>query len=185
MGLIAAIVSTYDGTSAGLLQTEGRSCRARPRSFRARWRSRFSQSLPGCFSPHPRPARQPLTARRRRLRADLAICRTANAASADAGLNAVYKALAARLAPADLKRLRDAQRAWIPFRDKECAFRTQLLCRWLGLFDPGRDLQGGADQGAPGAVAAPVAMPGRRSLLRAAKRRQCRACDSWRRAFCG
>ncbi|TIP39744.1 MAG: DUF1311 domain-containing protein, partial [Mesorhizobium sp.] len=23
------------------------------------------------------------------------------------------------------KRLRDAQRAWIPFRDKECAFRTQ------------------------------------------------------------
>jgi uncharacterized protein YecT (DUF1311 family) len=57
--------------------------------------------------------------------ADLATCRTANAASADAGLNAVYKALAARLAPADLKRLRDAQRAWIPFRDKECAFRTQ------------------------------------------------------------
>ena len=57
--------------------------------------------------------------------ADLATCTTANAASADAGLNAVYKALAARLAPADLKRLRDAQRAWIPFRDKECAFRTQ------------------------------------------------------------
>ena len=57
--------------------------------------------------------------------ADLATCTTANAASADAGLNAVYKALAARLAPADLKRLRDAQRAWIPFRDKECAFRTR------------------------------------------------------------
>jgi uncharacterized protein YecT (DUF1311 family) len=57
--------------------------------------------------------------------ADLATCTAANAASADAGLNAVYKALAGRLAPADLKRLRDAQRAWIPFRDKECAFRTQ------------------------------------------------------------
>ncbi|WP_246672126.1 MULTISPECIES: lysozyme inhibitor LprI family protein [unclassified Mesorhizobium] len=57
--------------------------------------------------------------------ADLATCTTANAASADAGLNAVYKVLAGRLAPADLKRLRDAQRAWIPFRDKECAFRTQ------------------------------------------------------------
>ncbi|TPI19365.1 lysozyme inhibitor LprI family protein [Mesorhizobium sp. B4-1-1] len=57
--------------------------------------------------------------------ADLATCTTANAASADAGLNAVYKALAGRLAPANLKRLRDAQRAWIPFRDKECAFRTQ------------------------------------------------------------
>lgn len=57
--------------------------------------------------------------------ADLATCTTANAASADAGLNAVYKELAGRLAPADLKRLREAQRAWIPFRDKECAFRTQ------------------------------------------------------------
>ena len=57
--------------------------------------------------------------------ADLATCTAANAASADAGLNAVYKALAGRLAPADLKRLRDAQRAWIPFRDKECAFRTK------------------------------------------------------------
>ncbi|OHV59994.1 hypothetical protein LCM4577_17835 [Mesorhizobium sp. LCM 4577] len=57
--------------------------------------------------------------------ADLATCTAANAASADVGLNAVYKALAGRLAPADLKRLRDAQRAWIPFRDKECAFRTK------------------------------------------------------------
>ncbi|WP_434721972.1 lysozyme inhibitor LprI family protein [Mesorhizobium sp. RIZ17] len=57
--------------------------------------------------------------------ADLATCTAGNAASADAGLNAVYKALAGRLAPADLERLRDAQRAWIPFRDKECAFRTQ------------------------------------------------------------
>ena len=57
--------------------------------------------------------------------ADLATCTAANGASADVGLNAVYKALAGRLAPADLKRLRDAQRAWIPFRDKECAFRTK------------------------------------------------------------
>ncbi|CDX34058.1 conserved exported hypothetical protein [Mesorhizobium plurifarium] len=57
--------------------------------------------------------------------ADLVTCTAANAASADVGLNAVYKALAGRLAPADLKRLRDAQRAWIPFRDKECAFRTK------------------------------------------------------------
>jgi len=57
--------------------------------------------------------------------ADLATCTAKDAASADAALNAVYKALAGRLAPADLKRLRDAQRAWIPFRDKECAFRTQ------------------------------------------------------------
>ncbi|WP_192256307.1 lysozyme inhibitor LprI family protein [Mesorhizobium silamurunense] len=57
--------------------------------------------------------------------ADLATCTAKNAASADTALNAVYKALAGRLAPADQQRLRDAQRAWIPFRDKECAFRTQ------------------------------------------------------------
>ncbi|WP_156913390.1 lysozyme inhibitor LprI family protein [Mesorhizobium sp. WSM3224] len=57
--------------------------------------------------------------------ADLATCTANDAASADTALNAVYKALAGRLAPADLERLRAAQRAWIPFRDKECAFRTQ------------------------------------------------------------
>ncbi|WP_254634166.1 lysozyme inhibitor LprI family protein [Mesorhizobium sp. GbtcB19] len=57
--------------------------------------------------------------------ADLATCTATDAAAADAALNAVYKALAGRLAAADLGRLRDAQRAWIPFRDKECAFRTQ------------------------------------------------------------
>ncbi|MDG4883892.1 lysozyme inhibitor LprI family protein [Mesorhizobium sp. WSM4884] len=57
--------------------------------------------------------------------ADLATCTAKDAASSDVALNAVYKALAGRLSPADLERLRDAQRAWIPFRDKECAFRTQ------------------------------------------------------------
>jgi len=57
--------------------------------------------------------------------ADLATCTANDAASADTALNAVYKALAGRLAPADQKRLREAQRAWIPFRDKECSFRTR------------------------------------------------------------
>lgn len=57
--------------------------------------------------------------------AELAACTAKDAASADAALNAVYKALSGRLAHADLERLREAQRAWIPFRDKECAFRTQ------------------------------------------------------------
>lgn len=56
---------------------------------------------------------------------DLATCTPTDAAAADAALNAVYKALAGRLAAADLGRLREAQRAWIPFRDKECAFRAQ------------------------------------------------------------
>ncbi|MDX8517294.1 lysozyme inhibitor LprI family protein [Mesorhizobium dulcispinae] len=57
--------------------------------------------------------------------ADLATCTAKDAASADTALNAVYKALTGRLAAADQQRLRDAQRAWIPFRDKECAFRTK------------------------------------------------------------
>lgn len=57
--------------------------------------------------------------------ADLATCTAKDATSADAALNAVYRALAERLTTADQQRLRDAQRAWIPFRDKECAFRTR------------------------------------------------------------
>lgn len=46
-------------------------------------------------------------------------------AEADAKLNAQYKALLAVLDEADQTRLRDAERAWIAFRDKECAFRSQ------------------------------------------------------------
>jgi hypothetical protein len=47
------------------------------------------------------------------------------AAQADAALNANYKALSSQLDGANLQRLRDAQRAWIAFRDKECSFRAQ------------------------------------------------------------
>jgi len=48
-----------------------------------------------------------------------------DAAHADAELNAAYQALLAQLGDGDRQRLRDAQRAWIAFRDRECAFRTQ------------------------------------------------------------
>lgn len=44
---------------------------------------------------------------------------------ADADLNTAYKALFSRLDDGSQQRLRDAQRAWIAFRDKECAFRAQ------------------------------------------------------------
>jgi hypothetical protein len=47
------------------------------------------------------------------------------ASQADAALNANYKALSSQLDGANLQRLRDAQRAWIAFRDKECSFRAQ------------------------------------------------------------
>ncbi|WP_439271381.1 lysozyme inhibitor LprI family protein [Pseudochrobactrum sp. HB0163] len=44
--------------------------------------------------------------------------------NADNQLNIIYKNLMGRLAEADKQNLRNAQRAWIVFRDKECAFRT-------------------------------------------------------------
>jgi len=47
------------------------------------------------------------------------------AAQADAALDANYKALSPQLDGANQQRLRDAQRAWIAFRDKECSFRAQ------------------------------------------------------------
>lgn len=47
------------------------------------------------------------------------------AATADAVLNATYKRLVAQLDGGNLERLRDAQRAWVAFRDKECAFKAQ------------------------------------------------------------
>lgn len=49
----------------------------------------------------------------------------ARADDADAALNANYKALLGRLDDGNAGRLRDAQRAWIAFRDKECAFKAQ------------------------------------------------------------
>jgi uncharacterized protein YecT (DUF1311 family) len=48
-----------------------------------------------------------------------------DAAAADAALNTNYKALMSQLGSADQSRLRDAQRAWVAFRDKECAFKAQ------------------------------------------------------------
>jgi uncharacterized protein YecT (DUF1311 family) len=43
--------------------------------------------------------------------------------STDAELNTVYAALMKKIEAPDQKRLRDAERAWIAFRDSECLFR--------------------------------------------------------------
>jgi hypothetical protein len=48
-----------------------------------------------------------------------------DASTADAELNATYRSLTAKLEGGNLERLRDAQRAWVAFRDKECAFKAQ------------------------------------------------------------
>ena len=49
----------------------------------------------------------------------------AEAGNADAALNATYKTALSQLDASNQARLREAQRAWIAFRDKECDFRVQ------------------------------------------------------------
>lgn len=45
--------------------------------------------------------------------------------AADARLNSTYKALTRQLEEADLERLKQAQRAWISYRDAQCAFESE------------------------------------------------------------
>ncbi|MBS0293379.1 MAG: DUF1311 domain-containing protein [Proteobacteria bacterium] len=47
------------------------------------------------------------------------------ASDADMALNQHYRALMEQLDEGNQARLRDAQRAWLAFRDKECAFKAQ------------------------------------------------------------
>jgi uncharacterized protein YecT (DUF1311 family) len=51
-------------------------------------------------------------------------CADAEFHAADTALNAAYQQIVGRLkdSPTALERLRAAQRAWVDFRDKECAF---------------------------------------------------------------
>lgn len=49
-------------------------------------------------------------------------CFGSDLATADKILNGTYQKLMQKLRPADQKLLRDAQRAWLSFRDKHCAF---------------------------------------------------------------
>ena len=60
-------------------------------------------------------------------------CSSAEYERQDQALNAVYRDLMAQL-PADLKtELRDAQRAWIGFREAECNYRSLAQGGTLGL----------------------------------------------------
>ncbi|MDX8442735.1 lysozyme inhibitor LprI family protein [Mesorhizobium australafricanum] len=52
------------------------------------------------------------------------ICADADYQAADAKLNAAYKELVSRNDQASNKLLQTAQRAWIAFRDAECAYST-------------------------------------------------------------
>jgi uncharacterized protein YecT (DUF1311 family) len=56
--------------------------------------------------------------------AAMTACGAAAAKKSDARLNATYMAVMARLSPAGKLRMRDAQRAWLAFRDKQCLFES-------------------------------------------------------------
>jgi uncharacterized protein YecT (DUF1311 family) len=51
-------------------------------------------------------------------------CADAEVVLADGALQAAYDSLRERLGPAERKRLRTAQRAWIAYRDGWCSFQT-------------------------------------------------------------
>ena len=53
---------------------------------------------------------------------DMTTCFNDNFVVADKTLNTLYQRLMKTLEPDDRKMLQDAQRAWISFRDKHCAF---------------------------------------------------------------
>jgi uncharacterized protein YecT (DUF1311 family) len=57
--------------------------------------------------------------------AEIAACAGAAADKADAGLNDAYGKLTGLLGMDEQVLLVEAQRAWIAFRDGECAFRTK------------------------------------------------------------
>ena len=60
---------------------------------------------------------------------DMTLCAKADFDTADETLNRLYGEVRERLAgdEARLTRLRDAQRAWIAYRDADCAFRASAV----------------------------------------------------------
>ena len=69
-------------------------------------------------------AAQPVNCANASTQFDINRCAAADLGKADAGLNRAYAQALARLTPGSKARLRDAQRAWIAFRDKQCAFEA-------------------------------------------------------------
>lgn len=58
----------------------------------------------------------------KKTQSEMNACFNGSFASADKTLNTLYQRLMKKLEPADAKLLQDAQRSWISFRDKHCAF---------------------------------------------------------------
>jgi len=55
---------------------------------------------------------------------EMNICAGKDANDADSKLNALVKKLSAKISPGSQGALRTAERAWLDFRDKQCAFDT-------------------------------------------------------------
>lgn len=78
----------------------------------------------GCAAAPAAAAEEDLNCASPRAQMEMNLCEQANFAKADAELNRVYGRLAANAGPAEKKLLRDAERAWIAYRDNECEFET-------------------------------------------------------------
>ncbi len=94
------------------------------------------RAIEACVADHARRPRdclgavsEPCTAASGQTTLDITRCAGRETAAWDALLNRWYKALRAGLDPAAARSLRDAQRAWIKFRDADCAFAYEL---WAG-----------------------------------------------------
>jgi uncharacterized protein YecT (DUF1311 family) len=57
---------------------------------------------------------------------DCSACELERLARADQALNAVYAAQLAKLGPRQAAKLRDAERAWIAYRDASCAAAADI-----------------------------------------------------------
>ncbi|MBS0470514.1 MAG: DUF1311 domain-containing protein [Proteobacteria bacterium] len=55
---------------------------------------------------------------------EMNVCANKDFRKADRKLNDAYQRLRKNLDPGEFRKLRDAQRAWIQFRDKECTFEA-------------------------------------------------------------
>ncbi|PPD40931.1 MAG: hypothetical protein CTY15_14245 [Methylocystis sp.] len=55
---------------------------------------------------------------------EINVCQAERFDKADAALNAAYAKLAAKVSPQGKTQLVEAQRAWIKYRDAQCAFET-------------------------------------------------------------
>ena len=72
----------------------------------------------------PAPAAQTVDCKDPQDQTSLNICADRSFQAADKALNATYRALIAKMSPTDRAQLQTAQRAWLTYRDAQCAFET-------------------------------------------------------------